>query len=156
MCHATLQEFPVGKIVEATTPSNYYPNVLTLLEQHRPHNFPSRSNCVFAADSPEASKRFLISQPNVRPEEIKIYQVQMDCYHKAPFRVIHELSNRIKSSGATDKLVNEYWQPKHDWVFWEYFGPSFTVLGELAQPNPVEVYAFGFSYEKDRKLSATF
>lgn len=153
--HATRQKFSTGQVIPATTVTSYYPDVIALLEQHRPHNFPSRSICVFAAENSAASLKFLMSQNAHNAEEIRLYQVQMDIYHRAPFRVIHELHNRIKSSESTDKLVTEYWQPKHTWAFWEYFGPSFKVVEEIAHPNLVDICAFGLSYDKDVEFSKT-
>jgi len=77
----------------------------------------------------------------------------MDVYHKAPFRLIHELSKRLKDSLPTTNPVREYWNPTHNWEFWEYFGPSFNVLGRVDAVNSVEAYAFGLRYENDCDFS---
>jgi hypothetical protein len=153
--HATRRVFYAGEVVVADTQTHYYPEVLAMLEQHRPNCYPSRSICVFAADSAAASTKFLLSEPGVKADDIRVYRVHMNHYHRAPFRVIHELNKRIKSAGAVNQLIDEYWQPKQDWVFWEYFCGSFSVIEETKRATHAETYAFGIRYLRDVDLSAT-
>lgn len=151
--HATRREFAPGDVIIANADSTYYPNVLSLLEASRPDGYPSRTRCVFAAESAAAAYRFLMSQPSEDTAEIRVYRVQMENFHKAPFRLIHELKKRLSASAPTDSAVAEYWSPSYDWVFWEYFGPSFEVIEKLDGVNSVEVFAFGIRYEKDSDFS---
>jgi hypothetical protein len=152
--HAALRELPAGQVVTAVAPVTYYPEVVSLLEGQRPAGLPSRSVCVFASDSPVAVTRFLLGQ-SVRLEDINLYEVTMDVYHEAPFRLIHELSKRIKTKSPVQKLIDEYWQPQKQWVFLEYFGPSFTVIGPAKPVSQIELLAFQIKYEVDIDLSAT-
>jgi hypothetical protein len=91
--HATCGDLSPEETIVANVSTLYYPEILRLLESARPEGCPSRLQCVFAADSAVAAYRFLMSQPGVNESEIKIYRVQMDSFYKAPFHVIHELSN---------------------------------------------------------------
>jgi hypothetical protein len=77
----------------------------------------------------------------------------MNYYHKAPFRLIHELSERIKIADNVDQLIDEYWHPRLDWYFWEYFGSSFKIIEKTATAKIMDIYSFNISYEKDCILS---
>lgn|SRR5574337_556406 len=150
--HATLREFSAGEIVSATSQGGFYPEVIALLESRRPINLPSRSTCVFASDKAVASTRFLLGQ-GAKLEDVKLYRVEMNLHHRAPFRVIHELDKRVKASGAVDALVSEYWNPQREWAFWEYFGPSLKVIEESPHVSQMDLYAFDIKYGHDVDLS---
>lgn len=152
--HATRSELEPGEVV-ANAHTTFYPNVVALLESARPHNCPSRSKCLFAADTPEAAYTYLERQSRDDPSGIKIYRVQMDVYHRAPFRLIFELNERLQKAQPTEDLVEEYWSAHHPWVFWEYFGPSFIILDRV-DVDRVKAYAFGLRYQlKDCDFSNT-
>ena len=150
--HATTKHFDIEKIVIADRNIYHYPEVTGLLEFNRPLNSPSRLKCLFAADTSLAATTFLYRQ-GVDIENIHIYQVEMNCYHKAPFRLIHELSERIKIADNVDQLIDEYWHPRLDWYFWEYFGSSFKIIEKTATAKIMDIYSFNISYEKDCILS---
>ena len=153
--HATCSDLTIDDVITATSPTDYYPHVVAALEGMRPPGLPSRSTCVFAADSAEAAARFKLSQPGVAARDIRIYRVEMNVFHKAPLRLIHELHNRLKGGRDFSNLISEYWKPQKKWVFWEYFGPSFRVLETDIKYDSVKAYALGLSYESDLDQSKT-
>ncbi|MDA3307849.1 MULTISPECIES: hypothetical protein [Stenotrophomonas] len=153
--HATTSDLVAGNVITASSPTCYYLNVVAELERMRPPGLPSRSTCVFAADSAEAAARFLMSQPGVAQCDIKVYRVEMSVFHKAPLRLIHELHNRLRDEESITNLITEYWEPKAKWVFWEYFGPSFRVLETDIKWDLAKTYALGLKYDRDVERSKT-
>ncbi|WP_049413883.1 hypothetical protein [Stenotrophomonas maltophilia] len=79
----------------------------------------------------------------------------MSVFHKAPLRLIHELHNRLRDDKSIASLTAEYWEPKAEWVFWEYFGPSFRVLETDIKWDFAKTYALGLKYDHDVKQSET-
>lgn len=152
--HATSQSLSPGQIVAASAPGTYYPAVVGVLESKRPSHLPSRSVCVFASEKPAASSLFLAGQ-GVAPSCIRLYRVEMSHFHRAPFRIVHELQKRLDSSRAVDRLVEEYWRPKENWNFFEYFGPSFIVLEEIPPVREMDLDLFRLAYGNDLQLSDT-
>ncbi|MEJ2790995.1 MULTISPECIES: hypothetical protein [unclassified Pseudoxanthomonas] len=151
--HATFANLVLGTTLRAVGRTTFYPEVVDLLEASRPAKRPSRAVCMFAAESPEAAYRFLMSQRSEENQSINVYQVEMGDYHKAPFRVIHEISKRMTASSPTTSLVDEYWSPSKNWTFWEFFGPEFDVVSKVSV-DQVKVYAIGLRYGSDVDLSA--
>lgn len=110
---------------------------------------------MFASEIPAASSLFLAGQ-GVAPSCIRLYRVEMSHFHRAPFRIIHELQKRLDSSRAVDRLVEEYWSPKKTWKFFEYFGPSFSVLEEIPPVSESDLDLFRYAYLVDSDQSDTF
>lgn len=79
----------------------------------------------------------------------------MSVFHKAPFRLIHELHNRLRDDKSITSLITEYWEPKGKWVFWDYFGPSFRVLETDIKWDLAKTYALGLNYDRDVEQSKT-
>jgi hypothetical protein len=155
--HATRRNLSSREIVSASEPTDYYPEVRDLLESRRLHNRPSRSICVFAAESAVAATEFMQAELRKlgKPEnDFRLYRVEMNVYHRAPFRLIHELKKRLDTGGDVDSVLNEYWNPKHEWVFWEYFGPSLTVVEEVGPPDTIARVVFKLSYEAKDSLAS--
>lgn len=146
--HASHVPLAAGQVLLASDACTYYPEVVDELEHRRPGTAPSRCHCVFATDSLAAASAFINAQPTVgNPPHF--YEVEMPVAKRSPFRLIHEISNRMKCGQEIDSAIREYWAPTLDWAFWEYFGPSLTVIREVPAPAPVEVYAFRIAYEGD-------
>lgn len=153
--HATYSSLSSGQEIVANSDCAYYPEVLTVLEPNRPPHSLSRLRCVFAADSVVAATTFLNSQNNSSASPIRVFEVAMPLHYKAPFRLIHEIGNRIKAGRPVESLVSEYWLPKHEWVFWEFFGPAFQVVREVPAATVVGMTVFKLSYNKDVCLSTS-
>ncbi len=148
--HGTGTRLKDGELVVATYPCAYYPQAVAEIEKGRPTGRPSRSICLFAADTIVGATRFMDGQ-KVFPSWI--YEVEMDNYQCAPFRIAHEINLRLEAGKPVDKLVDEYWSPTLPWFFSEYFGPSFRVLREVQAAELVQLATFDLSYDRDIRLS---
>jgi len=151
--HATYSPLSPGQEIGPKAVRSYYPEVLDILEPERPPHSLSHLRCVFATDSVVAATTFLNSEHRDCVGPIRVFEVAMPLYHKAPFRLIHEIGERIKAGQPVESLVSEYWMPRHEWVFWEFFGPAFQVMQEVHAATVLEMTVFQLSYGKDLALS---
>lgn len=145
--HSTLNSYAPGELVLASSPTTFYLDAVAEIERIRPSNLPSRLCCVFATNDLEFCYYFALRQ-KWDPSQIKIYEVEMDAYHKAPIAIVHPLQRRIEKGSSTGKLANEYWHPTEPWKFWEFFGPAMTVRGQVSAPNINETAMF-MKYQGD-------
>ncbi len=150
--HATYSLFFPGQEIVPDANCRYYPEVLDVLERDRPPDSLSRRLCVFAADSVVAATTFLNSQHANCGGRVRVFEVTMPLCHRAPLRLIHEISRRIRAGQPVESLVAEYWMPRHEWVFWEFFGPAFQVMREVPAAELVDMAAFHIRYNKDFRL----
>lgn len=78
-------------------------------------------------------------------------------FHRAPFVILHEISSRLETGRPIDNLVAEYWDPKANWSFNEYFGPSFRVISQVqAADSLCELTVCTLSYGRDIELCKSF
>jgi len=132
--HATTGQFEPGSILTDPRESNFYPSVVTLLENARPNRAPSRARAFFAADTSEFATLFLCGQ-NVPRERIRLYEVQILAHYKAPIALVHEIMKRLeKDPLGVPSVVTEYWDPRMNWKFYECFGPEMVVDCEVSIP----------------------
>ena len=148
--HGSLRNLDAGEFVMADKPTDYFPEVAKIYDSVRPEKKPGRSICKFASDSIVGAAVFMKSQTN---RSFKVYVVEMVDFHRGPFRVTHEINRRLKAGEPYDALVEEYWVPKATWGFYEYFGPSFVVIGEEPRPNSIQEYAFRIRHFNDLELA---
>lgn len=147
--HGTYQIFAPGQVLTATRPSQHYPEAVAQLELHRPATAPSRGCCLFATDSLAGAAAFIQAQSQTDGSVPRFYEVNMPVAHRGPFCLIHEIARRLKDGREIDSVVREYWEPAQQWVFWEEFGPSLTVLREVPAPADGEVMRFRWLYDRD-------
>ena len=107
---------------------------------------PLRVNGVFAAESIVAATAYLRAE-KVPIEEINVYEVTMSGSHRGPFAVISRIELRFSAGEPYQALVDEYWKPSLDWMFWEHFGPEFTVIQQVPTASTPEAYAFSIRYQ---------
>ena len=150
--HGTFSEFAIGDVITATKPTSFYPDVVRLLDAHRPARLPSRETCVFATDTIAGAGTFINKQPPVGGAKGRVYKVEMSGSCKAPFQLVVGIARRLEAARPADTLVAEYWNPTLDWFFWEYFGPSFTVIEEVPVPPESQMSLFGVRYMKDERF----
>lgn len=148
--HGTNFNLPLGETHRANRTVNHYSEVIQHYEAARPSNAPSRSICLFAADSPAAVATFMTGQ-KIYP--FHIFEVQATDFQRSPFRLTHEIYNRLNENKSFDKLISEYWQPVNTWFLYEYFGNEFLVVKKVPIPNEIELFSFQISYEKDIALA---
>ena len=129
--HGSHVPLTVGQVLSASQPCAYYPEVVDELERLRPASSPSRRHCVFATDSLACASAFIRAQrPNASTPPY-FYEVEMPVAQRSPFRLIHEISKRLKSGQEVESAIRAYWVPTDGWAFWEYFGPALTVIREV-------------------------
>lgn len=80
---------------------------------------------------------------------VRVYEVDMQSSHRAPFALIHQINKRLTGKKCCQTLVDEYWSPKREWVFWEVIGPSFVVLNEVLPACELHVELFTRRYSRD-------
>lgn len=147
--HGSYQTLAVGQLLTAMGTGPYYPQVVAELERQRPASAPSRSCCLFATDSLAGAAAFIQAQSQAAGVVPRFYEVDMPVTHRGPFCLIHEIAKRLKDGREIDSAVHEYWGPTQQWVFWENFGPSITVLREVSAPSDSEVTTFRWLYDRD-------
>jgi hypothetical protein len=151
--HSTLNGYSPGDLIVASTPTPFYLEAVAELEGKRPPDRPSRSTCLFATDDLAFCYFFALRQQR-DPSQIKIYEVEMDTYHQAPFAIVHWLQKRIQGGGALGRLTSEYWNPAEPWKFWEFFGPTMTVSRQVGAPAINQVMMLiKYQTESDRASS---
>lgn len=148
--HGSGSRLEEGKVITASYPCAYYPHVVTELEAGRPSGTPSRSICLFAADTAVGATRFMLGQ---KIDPFWIYEVEMEGFQRAPFRITREIDLRLKAGRPVGNLVTEYWNPTANWFFNEYFGPSFEIIREVPAATIVELTVFDLRYGRDLNLA---
>lgn len=123
-----------------------YPNIGTALDPCRLPGMPLRVNGVFAAETIVAATAFLLAE-EVPIEAIRVYEVIMPVSHRGPFAVVSQIERRFSAGRPYQALVDEYWKPSRDWMFWEHFGPNFTVIKQVTTVSAPEAYAFSIRYQ---------
>lgn len=157
--HGTTRILKVGDPVVADVAVSQYPEVVAELENKRALHLPSRSICVFAANTITAAHAYVKGQTDGLygllmgndQLSIRIYEVEMEHSHAAPFCLVHEMRNRLKAGRGIDNLIAEYWKPQVEWNFLEYFGPSFVVRGEVLCPTYPDQLRFDTAYSADKE-----
>ena len=145
--HATTREYAAGDVVMASEQSSFYPLAVPALEAARPAGSPSRATCVFATDDINFAYLFAIKQ-NWPRDQIHLYEVAMDQFHRSPMAIVHAAQRRLEQSGSVDALVAEYWNTTMAWKYYECFGPQMTVVGAVGAPTINELI-MGFEYQND-------
>lgn len=156
--HASVHSWRSREVITASCQTTYYPAVTAVLEAHRPAGLPSRSVCLFATETIVGATKFMESEKVWKPGSIgdfKVYEIEADGFHRAPFRLNHEIGKRLRDGQQVDALVAEYWNPTADWFFYEFFGPSFLVVQEVPPAATAAMYPFGLSYDRDMRISAS-
>ena len=146
--HATsTYKYTDDEVVIASGPTTYYPNAVAALELTKPIEHPSRSICLFATEDPELAVGYLAGQ-RVEQADMRLYEVSMDDYHRAPFALIHRISKRLDGHLLVTPLLNEYWKPLMKWNFYEVFSHQMKVVREVAIPQNNQV-VFKIKYQAD-------
>lgn len=150
--HASRLVYASSQVIAPSTNQSRFGHALPAIEAHRPNGAPSRSCCVFAAESPQAAFGIVEAES---PEDVDlyVYEVDMPVAHRAPMRLISEIERRLARSKSADALIHEYWNPQYSWQLLEHFGPEFTVVGQVVVPSRAAISRFKLNYEKDVELS---
>lgn len=90
---STLNNYSIGDRVVPSTPTTFYPEATAEIGRHRPPDLPSSSICLLATDD-LAFLLLLCIAAAVGSRHIKIYEVEMDTYHRA------SIISSIRSKGG--------------------------------------------------------
>jgi hypothetical protein len=129
---------------------------------------------LFACETAEDASIFIESEKNwgqsnsveyhetKRRGESHIYEVEAAGFWRSPMALVGEIKNRLANRGEVElycedleALISEYWFPGPQWSFFEYFGPTFTILRRV-NPDEIErmkIYERRISYDADRQRS---
>lgn len=96
---------------------------------------------------------FLNGQFFVRADQPSVYcyEVEAATPSKAPmvlFGFIEWVKDDLQK--AAD-IAAEYWAPKHEWGFMEYFAPSMQIVRRLEWPSAIEIIRAKMSYDAERE-----
>ena len=123
----------------------YYANAVRLLELARPPHSPTRSACFFAAESADFALLFASMQWK---GPTNLYAVEMDLHGKGPYALVHAISRALDGGKLPSPAVDEYWSPKQEWRFYEYFGPTMKIVERL-DADTFGTYAAYIRFQRD-------
>jgi hypothetical protein len=160
--HCTIEDYQPETVIGPYSQSRFHTKqqngghawLENILEQCRPVDQPcGRENAVYASDTRENAAIFLEGQ--YRGADSKptfyCYEVRADIYSKAPMSLIRSLEFAKQDADKTKKIALEYWLPKSNWRYWEYFAPSMTVVRRVDWP--LDGSAARTFYAADRELA---
>lgn len=155
--HASLERYNVGQtiMIPAGNTTRFYDKNIKRgldwlendLEEKRPPDRIPRKIALYACDKGEHSLRFL--EGETTSVDIYIYEVNLECYHKSPMALLGFIAKKARSKGSYWDIIDEYWNPKHEWGFYEYLGKELTIIGQVSPPDSISVYAASTTFQSD-------
>lgn len=150
--HASQNNYSPGQQIVATSQSTFYPLAVPALDQAKPSGLPSRDICLCATDDLAFAYLFAIKQ-KWPSDQIRLYEVTMDKFHRAPMAVIHAVQRRLEASKDASALLSEYWSPKREWYYFECIGPEMEIVGSVGTPDINEI-VMTLNYQGDASAAA--
>lgn len=145
--HASIKDYSPGQKIVATSQTSFYPLAINAINGAKPPSLPARDICLCATDDLSFAYLFAIKQ-NWPRNEIRIYKVNMDKFHKAPMAIVHAVQRRIEKSEDISALLSEYWSPTHKWNYSECIGPQMEIVSKVSAPNIDEII-MNITYQVD-------
>jgi hypothetical protein len=159
--HCTTEVYSPGAVIGPHAKSHFsekqqnrgYGWVERLLSQHRtpaqPHG---RENAVYASDSAENAAIFLEGEYRSAASKpaFYCYEVEATPISKAPMALVGLLELAKADPDRACKIAHEYWEPKSNWRYWEYFAPMMTVVRVIKWPSEGDTARV--QYSADREL----
>jgi hypothetical protein len=131
--HASRKNFKIGQIIPSGNSSTFYPLASSAMDASKPNGAPARKTALYCADSEEFAVYFL-KMEKVPEDEINLYKVKVNTFHRAPFSITHVVEKKLNNGDSVDALINEYWNSNKDWNYYEYLVPDFEVIELLEKP----------------------
>lgn len=150
--HASQTDYSPGQQIVAISQSSFYPLAVPALEQAKPIGLPSRDICLCATDDLEFAYLFAMKQ-QWTTNRIKLYEVKMDKFHRAPMAIVHAVQRRLENSEDVSTLLSEYWSPKHAWHYFECIGPEMEIVSLVGTPYINEI-VMSLNYQGDASAAA--
>lgn len=145
--HASQNNYSTGQRIIATSQSSFYPLAVPALDQAKPSGLPSRDICLCATDDLAFAYLFAIKQ-RWPTNGIKLYEVKMDKFHRAPMAIVHAIQRRLENSQDISALLFEYWSPKKRWHYFECIGPQMEIISPVSAPYLNEM-VMSINYQDD-------
>jgi hypothetical protein len=134
--------------------SNGFKNIEKILLKNKPDSAPSRLNSIFAFEQIEYCGAF-INTIKGRYSEPKFYKIIMDNPWRSPMALVDILTKQVDEEKLI-KIAQEYWEPKEEWNFLEYFSKKMKIIERIEEPDLLYCNAFKGLYfddvEKAKKL----
>lgn len=151
--HSSFKQHSPQTVICAKGENNLYPVAIEKIEAQCPEGKPSRAKAVFAANSPVWA--YLFAEAQYQESLIFLYEVKMTISCRAPMCIVHEINKRIQSENDYQDLVNEYWNPKMEWNFYEYFGPELHIIKPTELPSEMDLTVARLKYSADVKQASS-
>jgi len=145
--HASQNYYSQGQRIVATSQSTFYPLAVPALDRAKPIGLPSRDICLCATDDLAFAYLFAIKQQWLS-NRIRLYEVNMENFHRAPMAIVHAIQRRLEKSKDISALLSEYWSPKHTWHYFECIGPEMEVVGSISAPY-INKIVMSLNYQSD-------
>ena len=136
--HASRKEMDVGDYIVSSYTSDFYPEASEEMDSERPCGKPSRAEALYCSDIDEFAVFYLMLQ-EVPKDKIKLYKVEVNDFHKAPFSITNVINRRIETDQPRDLLIKEYWNPRKNWTYYEFLTLEFTIIEKLEIPFVDEI-----------------
>ncbi|MEK7234991.1 MAG: hypothetical protein AAB242_00110 [Nitrospirota bacterium] len=150
--HASQNDYSHGQRIVATSQSAFYPLAVPALDRAKPIGLSSRDICLCATDSLAFAYLFAIKQ-QWPSDRIRLYEVNMKNFHRAPMAIVHAIQRRLEKSEDISALLSEYWSPKHTWHYFECIGPEMEIIGPISAPCINEI-VMSLNYQGDANAAA--
>lgn len=150
--HACEYDYSHGQQIVATSQSAFYPLAVSALDRAKPIGLPSRGICLCATDDLAFAYLFAMKQQWPR-DGIRLYEVEMEYFHRAPMAIVHAIQRRLENSEDISALLSEYWSPKRKWHYFECFGPEMEIVRPIGAPSINETI-MGLNYQGDANAAA--
>lgn len=150
--HASQNSYSPGQHIVATSQSTFYPLAVPALDQAKPSGLPSRDICLCTTDDLAFAYLFAIKQ-GWPSDQIRLYEVTMKKFHRAPMAVVHAVQRRLEVSRDASVLLSEYWSPKGKWHYFEFIGPEMEIVGSVGVPDINEI-VMTLNYQADANVAA--
>jgi len=160
--HATTSRFADGQVLTQPKRNTYYPEAVDLLEASRPDGAPSRTACFCASESAEFAVLHAQAQQRIAgatPVPINLYAVEVPDGYRAPLVLIAHIAEGRQSGLDVTAMVEEYWEPKREWRFFEVFGAQMRILTSVKEAELPRLAAEEMRYtigETDRAKQMLF
>lgn len=96
---------------------------------------------------------FLRYKAAVGQRRIRLYEVKMKSFHRAPMAIVHAILRRLEQSKDISALLSEYWSPKRTWHYFECIGPEMEIIGSITVPC-IDIIVMTLNYQADARAAS--
>jgi hypothetical protein len=106
-----------------------------LFEDRRPVDRVSRIGARFACGTLGECAVFALAEPRYKSDHTmpRYYRVRCLTLTRAPMALVG-IAFRHKGTDKLNEIVDEYWQPKKDWNYWEFLCSDLEIIERVEVP----------------------